>query len=83
MKNNINKTLILFIAALTLGYAQNNYSVHFDFMSGYAVSSLNSEETNDALRVALVAATAQERNELLCTRLPDRVEELDIEVIGY
>ena len=44
MKNNINKTLILFIAALTLGYAQNNYSVHFDFMSGYAVSSLSSEE---------------------------------------
>ena len=58
-------------------------SVEVAKCAGRWMASLNSEETNDALRVALVAATAQERNEPLCTRLPDRFEEFDIEVIGY
>ena len=30
MKNNINKTLILFIAAISLGFSQDNYSLSFD-----------------------------------------------------
>ncbi|MEE2884341.1 MAG: hypothetical protein VX701_01430 [Chloroflexota bacterium] len=51
--------------------------------AGRWMASLSAEETNDTVRLALVAATAKERNEPLCTRFPDRFEEFHIEVIGY
>ena len=43
MKNNINKILILLFITLGLGFSQDNYSINFDFMSGYAVSNVSSE----------------------------------------
>ena len=43
MKNYLNKILTSFFTVFALCFGQENYSVHFDFMSGYAVSELNSQ----------------------------------------
>ena len=51
--------------------------------AGRWIGALNAEETDDVVRLALVAATAKERNEPLCTRFPNRFEGFGIEIIAY
>ena len=43
MKNYLNKIFSSFFTVFALCVGQENYSVHFDFMRGYAVSELNSQ----------------------------------------